>query len=159
MDIACGFKITASKSSLAPLIRERKHAFIVNAFHGYSHNAACQSKNHPNVTEGIGIEDLETMERIFSASNHLAAITRYAAGFQRRLLIDLFFQQWDSEKYANLATMLFNNYKQALEIIASDGPALKESMLQLGLAERDLEQWADDERTYLRSADTEDKSC
>ncbi|KAJ3558562.1 hypothetical protein NM688_g856 [Phlebia brevispora] len=32
---------------------------------------------HPNVIPGMGLEDLKTLEHMFSASNHLASITRY----------------------------------------------------------------------------------
>ena len=37
----------------------------------------------------MGLEDLEGMEQIFSGSNQLATVVRYATGYQRRLFIDL----------------------------------------------------------------------
>ena len=58
----------------------------------------------------MGIEDLETLERIFSFSNQLAAVMRYASAYHRQVFIDLFFKQWDEEKYQNLGLMLYNNY-------------------------------------------------
>ena len=61
-DIGCSFKETIAQSSLAELFEMRNCRCCVNAFHGYSHNFACQVKNHPNIIEGMGLEDLETLE-------------------------------------------------------------------------------------------------
>ncbi|KZT06566.1 uncharacterized protein LAESUDRAFT_759386 [Laetiporus sulphureus 93-53] len=74
-DIACSFLITILESCLGPKFQHLRASLCVNAFHGYTHNHACQTKNHPNIIEGMGLEDLETMEHIFSASNQLASIT------------------------------------------------------------------------------------
>ena len=54
----------------------------------------------------MGLEDLETLERVFSSSNALAGVTRYASAYWRRMYIELHFKQWDEDKYSNLATML-----------------------------------------------------
>lgn len=76
-DIACSFTKTLASSSLGPQF-ERKHCWcIVNAFHGYSHGYNCQKENHPTVIPGMGLEDLEVMEHIFSASNALGSVTCY----------------------------------------------------------------------------------
>ena len=53
----------------------------------------------------------------------------------------MFFQQWDSDKYQNLASMLLNNYKQALSIIEVEGSAVEETMSSLGIGAPDLEAW------------------
>jgi hypothetical protein len=45
----------------------------------------------------MGLEDLETLERVFSSSNQLAAVTRYMSKYCRRVFIDLFFKQWDAD--------------------------------------------------------------
>ncbi|GBE78667.1 hypothetical protein SCP_0115580 [Sparassis crispa] len=150
-DISCIFEDTIQRSSLGPEWQWRRCRCCVNAFHGYSHNYLCQLTNHPNIIEGMGLEDLETMERIFSASNNLAAITRYASGFRQRLFIDAFFHQWDIEKYANLSTMLFNNYVQALKIIKEDGAALEEAIAALQIMHEDLAKWSHEEREYFKS--------
>jgi hypothetical protein len=98
-------------------------------------------ENHPNVIDGVGLEDLETMERVFSSSNQVAAVTRYSSAYHRRVFIDMFLQQWDSDKYQNLASMLFNNYKQALLIIDVEGSAVEETTKSLGIESSDLEAW------------------
>ena len=116
-DIACALQITVSKSSLGPLSLERDLHFVVNAFHGYSHNYACQRKNHPNIVEGVGLEDFETMERFFSRSNSLASSTRHASAYRRRLDVEGFFEQSDEDKYANLGTFILGNYTQALRVL------------------------------------------
>ena len=81
------------------------------------------------------------MERIFSSSNQVAAVTRYSSAYHRRVFIDMFLQQWDDDKYQNLALMLFNNYKQALSIIDVEGSAVEETAYALGIELSDLEAW------------------
>jgi len=140
-DIGCVFQKTISSSSLGTQFTESKSRCCVNAFHGYSHNFACQTQNHPNVIDGVGLEDLETMERVFSSSNQVAGVTRYSSAYHRRVFVDMFFQQWDDDKYRNLGLMLFNNYRQALSIIADEGAAVKETMHALKITSTDLETW------------------
>lgn len=99
--------------------------------------------------EGMGLEDFETMERVFSASNALASVTRHMSAYRRRLFIDLYFQQWDDDKYENLGVMLYNNYVQALDIIKDDGRRLQE-VLDAGMAtEADLKEWEVQEKNYI----------
>ena len=140
-DIGCVFKKTIASSSLGTKFEESKSHCCVNVFHGYSHNFACQTKNHPNVIEGMGLEDLETMEQIFSSSNQVAAVTRYSSAYHRRVFIDMFLQQWDDDKYQSLASMLYNNYRQALLIIDIEGSAVEETAHALGISLSDLEAW------------------
>lgn len=154
-DIGCSFQTTVDNSSLGSQFKESGSRCCVNTFHGYSHNYACQLKNHPNSIEGIGLEDLETLERIFSASNQLASIIRYATAFRRRVLIDLFFQQWDKDKYQNLANMLYGNYVQALKIINDDTVALEEAKKSLDINDDDLERWHKEETEYFKTIGTE----
>ncbi len=158
-DIGCEFLITVNNSSLGPAFTESGSMFCVNAFHGYSHSYNCQVRFHPNRIEGMGLEDLETMERIFSRSNHLASVTRYASPYRRRLLIATYFEHWDEEKYSNLGHMLHNNYKQALSIIEEKTPILREALQALSLTEDDLRRFEQEERTYfttLRDESSED---
>ncbi|KAK7680601.1 hypothetical protein QCA50_016383 [Cerrena zonata] len=149
MDINCGFEITAGRSSLAERIKMKSHKFVVNAFHGYAHNYQCQVKNHPTIIPGVGIEDFETMERVFSALNALAIITRYASPYRRQLIIDAYFRQWDQDKYENLGTFILNNYKQALESLHRDTPALKSAMEKFNLSDADLDRLEKEETDFL----------
>ncbi|KIY44302.1 hypothetical protein FISHEDRAFT_51728 [Fistulina hepatica ATCC 64428] len=82
-DIGCAFEGTLSHSSLANKAKDQSLHCCVNAFHGMAHNATCQSRYHPNVIDGMGLEDLEMLERIFSTSNQVAAVTHYASAFHR----------------------------------------------------------------------------
>ncbi|THU88290.1 hypothetical protein K435DRAFT_821707 [Dendrothele bispora CBS 962.96] len=154
-DIGCSFSQTIKSSSLAPQFNKRNCRTCVNAFHGYSHNFLCQLFFHPINIPGMGLEDLETLERVFSSSNQLASITRYATAYRRRVLIDLFFHQWDEEKYCNLANMLYNNYIQALTAIQEEGQELAEGLATLGLTAEDLEKYFDDESQHFQSLGTE----
>lgn len=150
-DIGCTFSKTIASSLLGPQFKEQECRCCVNAFHGYSHNFACQKQNHPNVINGMGLEDLETLERVFSCSNQLARIIRYSTSFRRRLFIDMHFKQWDEDKYLNLGTMLFNNYVQALDIIKTDSVALADAMHSLEISKNDLELWHEEEAKYFLS--------
>lgn len=148
-DIGCSFKTTVASSTLAAQAHAQSLRFCVNAFHGYSHSYSCQVKNHPNIISGMGLEDLETLERVFSSSNQLAAVVRYSSAYRRRLAIDAFFQQWDEDKYSNLGIMLLNNYKQALRILGEESLALEEAKKTLGIQPGDLEKWQDEEAAYV----------
>ncbi|KAJ3828633.1 hypothetical protein F5880DRAFT_1621091 [Lentinula raphanica] len=155
-DIGCSFAGTIDRSSLGPEFNAKECRTCVNAFHGYSHNAACQQANHPNNIVGMGLEDLETLERIFSLSNQLASVTHYMSPYRRRQFIDLFFQQWDREKYQSLATFLHNNYVQALKIINEDASRLFAELQKLELTEDDIETYWAEQKQHFDTLETED---
>ncbi|KAG6809418.1 hypothetical protein H0H92_000329 [Tricholoma furcatifolium] len=148
-DIGCRFDTTLSASSLGPAFKASKCRFCVNAFHGYSHNYLCQLYNHPNAIEGMGIEDLETLERVFSASNSLGAVTRYMTADRRRIFINLHFHHWDHEKYANLANMLHDNYRQSLAIIETHSLDIQHVLDSRQLDESAILEYIDNERTFF----------
>ncbi|KIP01438.1 hypothetical protein PHLGIDRAFT_38684, partial [Phlebiopsis gigantea 11061_1 CR5-6] len=97
-DIGCAMETTVKRSSLGREFSRRKAKFCVPAFHAYSHNHVCQMHFHPNNIKGMGIEDVETLERVFSGSNALAPIIRYMSAYRRRLYIEAYFRQWDEDK-------------------------------------------------------------
>ncbi|KAG6819386.1 hypothetical protein H0H93_012292 [Arthromyces matolae] len=148
-DIGCKFKITVDGSSLGPEFASKNCRFCVNAFHGYTHNYLCQLFDHPNTISGMGLEDLETMERVFSASNALGSVTRYMTAYRRRVFIDLHFQQWDADKYFNLATMLYNNYRQAIDIIKTNAQDVADVLMLRNLNEVTLKAYIEDERSFF----------
>lgn len=80
---------------------------FVNAFHGWAHNRLCQLKYHPLYRTGVGLEDLETLECVFSASNAIARTIRHATAFHWHQAVDLHFCQWDEEKYQELSKSSF----------------------------------------------------
>jgi hypothetical protein len=150
-DVGCNLGKTIHTSSLGELFNKLKCRCCVNAFHGFTYNYACQCQNHPHGIVGMGIEDLETLERIFSFSNQLAAVTRYSSAYRRRVFIDLFFGQWDEKKYQNLGLMLYNNYRQALDIISKESQALAKAMTSLDVNEKVLDQWHKEEIEYFKT--------
>ncbi|KAG2366644.1 hypothetical protein BDR07DRAFT_1373563, partial [Suillus spraguei] len=85
------------------------------------------------------------------ASNQLAPVTCYSSSHCHHALFELFFKQWDKEKYLNLGTMILNNYKQALGIINSDGLILQQAMNSLRIHPRELETWRAEEVKYFRT--------
>ncbi|EKM48904.1 uncharacterized protein PHACADRAFT_107991 [Phanerochaete carnosa HHB-10118-sp] len=148
-DIGCSAEITVKNSSLGPEYVKKHARMCVNAFHGYSHSHICQLRFHPNVIEGAGIEDFETMERVFSRSNDLAPVIRYASAYRRRLLIEAFLKQWDADKYLNSGDFILDNYTQALEIVDIEGQTLRQSMEQQGITAGDITRWRDEELAYF----------
>ena len=95
------------------------------------------------------------MERIFSASNALASVTRYASPYRRRLFIDAFFRQWDEDKYENLGTFILSNYRQASATLDQDIPALKDAMAKFKLTDADLDNWENEEANFFTQLGTE----
>jgi len=110
------------------------------------------TKNH---RKGIGIKDLKTLERVFSSLNQLAPIVQYATAFHQRVFIDMFFKQWDEEKYQNLGTMLLKNYLQVLGIIENESMLLLEAMKSLNIQDGDIKQWHAEQVEYFASLGNE----
>ncbi|KAH9846929.1 hypothetical protein C2E23DRAFT_872057 [Lenzites betulinus] len=155
-DVGCSLAGTIERSSLAAEFNRQECRICVDAFHGYSHSHQCQTQNHPSGIEGAGIEDLGTMERVFSASNQLASVVRYASRYHRHALIDMYFKQWDEDKYLNIGTMLLGNYRQALKILEEDTKAVEDALEVLQCSTADLGQWEKEEATYFATVGTED---
>ncbi|KAG1837662.1 hypothetical protein F4604DRAFT_1885677 [Suillus subluteus] len=89
------------------------------------------------------------------ASNQLATVTHYSSSYRRHALLELFFKQWDKEKYLNIGTMILNNYKQALGIINSDSLILQQAMNSLRIHLGELETWHAEEVEYFRTLGSE----
>jgi hypothetical protein len=102
-DIGCKAKATISHSSISAKAREHRFKFIVNAFHGHAHNRRCQLCNHPLYQKGIGLEDLETCERVFAASNIATRLLRHASHFHWLQFLELHFELWNEDKYLELS--------------------------------------------------------
>lgn len=103
VDIGCSFQKTIRSSRLVgPIAADRGLYVLVNAFHGWAHNRTCQLQHHPLYTPGIGIEDLEGMERLFSWTNNVAATVRGASRYHWLQAYDLCLKQWDEDKYSNI---------------------------------------------------------
>ncbi|KAG1884774.1 hypothetical protein F4604DRAFT_1919295 [Suillus subluteus] len=148
-DIGCGFQSTIHASRLGDAFERQKCRMCVDTFHGHAHNYLCQTKNHPNRIVGAGIEDFGTIEHFFSASNTIAPIIQYASSYRHHVFLDLFFKQWDEDKYLNLGTMIYNNYKQALDIVSMESIALAEAKHSLDIQEGDLKTWHQEEIEYF----------
>jgi len=81
-DIGCAFTSTVKSSKLlAQKAGDLGLRFSVNSFHGYAHSRLCQLDSHPLYLRGWGIEDLEGLERVFSTSNTVAPLIRYATHY------------------------------------------------------------------------------
>ena len=97
----------------------------------------------------MGIEDLKMLKHFFSASNGLASVIHYAFCYHHKVIIHMFFKQWDSEKYANLGLILSNNIAQMLNIINSIGPAVQNALQELDLICERLDALQAEEQKYF----------
>ncbi|KAJ7351595.1 hypothetical protein DFH08DRAFT_957896 [Mycena albidolilacea] len=126
-DIGCGHSTTIRHSPLGPKAAQLNLKMLVGAFHGHAHNRKCQLDYLATYVLGLGLEDLEGAERLFSRSNGLSRST-----------------------YANLSTFLVNNYKQAIEILDTE-ESLKYAMEQAGVTEHMLKSRIQEEKAYLNT--------
>ncbi|KAH9913659.1 uncharacterized protein B0H18DRAFT_887915 [Fomitopsis serialis] len=154
-DIACTFTKTLAKSFIGPKAWQHRMAGVVPAFHGHSHNHGCQVHWHPLYMDGVGKEDFEGCKRCFSESNSLASGTRMSSVFHREQAIEEFFWSWGEQKHSDSGTFIYNNYRQALNIIEEDGRVLAALLAELRVSVADLEQYLKDKRQYLRNRRSE----
>src|SRR5882757_8440640 len=103
-DIGCSFGATVAASSIGAKAKGSNLKTCVNAFHGHAHKCLCQLTHHPLYLTGIGLDDIKTCERIFSASNAVAHLVRHASFFHWAQFLDLHFDQWGRDKYFELST-------------------------------------------------------
>ncbi|KAG1807731.1 hypothetical protein EV424DRAFT_1543713 [Suillus variegatus] len=150
-DVGCKLATTVKSTTLATKFNESNSRLCIDAFHGYTHNYACQDRNYPNVIQGMGLEDFSTMERIFSSSNQLAPVIRYASAYNRHFFIDMFFKQWDEDKYMNIGNMLYNNYRQAHGIIECETIEFEHAKLSLGITDASIKEWQKQQLVYLET--------
>ncbi|KAG8917714.1 hypothetical protein FRC02_002907 [Tulasnella sp. 418] len=153
-DIGCSLKKTVSRSRFSSKFSGR---FVIPAMHGYAHNRHWQLFHHPKYVQGSGLKDFETCECSFSSSNDLARTTQYATAFHRKQSIHRHFQQWDADKLLALGPFTFNNYKQALDIIAEYGNIFAQVWVLEHIKLLEFEQWLEDEAMYLGSLKKEPK--
>lgn len=102
-DVGCSFWSTILNSSLKGKALDLFLEMLVNAFHGHAHNRLCQLRFHPLYRKTIGLEDLESCERIFSSSNSTARVIRHSSHFHWVQFLDLHFSQWNDDRYEDLS--------------------------------------------------------
>lgn len=147
-DIGCTFKKTVAKSSLGA---DLTASYTIPSMHGYAHNRLCQCTHHPKYVGGTGLEDFETCERFFSASNDCARVTRHATKFHRHQLIHMFLCQWDEDKLLSSARFIRNNYQQALSILRDNTLILQKELANKNFTEEEVRAWLEEESSYLSS--------
>ncbi|KAI0059807.1 hypothetical protein BV25DRAFT_1808428 [Artomyces pyxidatus] len=156
-DIGCSMDGTVQSSSLQHVARERRLTLLVNAFHGYAHNRLCQVQYHPLYASGLGIEDLETCERVFSSLGAAARLIRHASYFHWKQFIHMHLLQWDEDRYAELGNFLLKNYRQALKMIFEYQQEVDAFERLTGFSGADFERWRTEETSYLQTVGDETK--
>ncbi|KAJ7034307.1 hypothetical protein C8F04DRAFT_1349600 [Mycena alexandri] len=155
-DISCGFSSTLWKSLLGPRALLQNFCCLVGAFHGHAHNRLCQLLYLATYIFGLGLEDLEGCERLFSKSNANAGSVRYASVFHRLQALAAYFEHNDThETYANLSKFLVDNYWQALGVLKTE-PALHLAMAAANIQNVDVfPARLEEEFKFLKSLMTE----
>ncbi|KAF7319716.1 hypothetical protein MKEN_00753400 [Mycena kentingensis (nom. inval.)] len=153
-DIGCHFKTTLANSKLGPLAFAKRLRCLVGSFHGHAHNRLCQLSYLATYIEGLGREDLETLERFFSRSNALARSCRNASRFHRQQEITTYLKYTDVfETYPNLSQVICTRYKSALKLLA-DEPAVQQLMRDEGIVAQDFDDALREEREHLLALKT-----
>lgn len=151
-DIHCKTSKTVKRSPLRNLAVWCNYLPLIGMLHGFVHARACQLLFLMLYIVATGAEDGEGCERYFNVTNALAAITRHQSIFHRRQAIAEFAYYHDNfETYAKCSLFIYNNYKQALAIIATRA-ALAKSMKEAGIKDATVfYDWLLEEGEYLRS--------
>lgn len=109
-DIGCTFSQTPRHSTqLSEKVLAKNIQMVVPSFYNHTHNWGCQLSWHPMYISGIGLEDFETCEHLFSISNSLARDTRHASTFHHYQAIEEFFYFWDEDKYVCKSWYVFHS--------------------------------------------------
>ncbi|KAI0040617.1 hypothetical protein FA95DRAFT_1502561 [Auriscalpium vulgare] len=154
-DIGCVFSKTLATSSLGPRAAAERFRFVVGSFHGHAHNRGCQLHWHPRYVKGMGQANFEGCERVFGASNALAANSRNATKFHRHQDIEQHFAFWDEDKYANLSRYLVNHYRAALAITTGYPDRIRARQEELGIGDEAFAQYIEAEKAYLAGLQAE----
>ncbi|KIN92747.1 hypothetical protein M404DRAFT_172701, partial [Pisolithus tinctorius Marx 270] len=156
-DIRCQFSTTLAKSVIGKDVEQNQHSCLVPVFHGHAHQRLCQLSHLTVYTEGLGLEDLETCERMFSKSNMLASSLCYASAFHRQQAINTYFSHNDAyEVYASISNFIYSNYKQALLIIQDCEFVLLSLKCELGVTtDTEFTTWLQEERSDLEGLEME----
>ncbi|KAG2038018.1 hypothetical protein BDR03DRAFT_981835 [Suillus americanus] len=152
-----GIQQNTLRFTWGPRAHSLHYTSLVGAFHGHAHCRLCQLNHLARYVPGLGLGDLETCERTFSKSNSLATTMHYTSIFHHQQAIASYFEYNNDYKvYANLSDFLYNNYKQALNIIADSRITLPKLMQDLDITHESIfEDWLTEEKTYLQSLCTE----
>ncbi|KAI0310482.1 hypothetical protein OF83DRAFT_1070468 [Amylostereum chailletii] len=154
-DIGCSANGTVDRSSLGERAAATNLQVHVNAFHGYQHNRLCQLLYHPLLLPGVGMEDFEGCERMFSSSNRVAALVRHASYYHWMQFIDLHLQQQDEDRYSELSNFVYNNYRSAVKLLKEYTVELEAFSRVTGFSAADFEHWQEEEVAYLVSLKSE----
>ncbi|KAL6299353.1 hypothetical protein BKA93DRAFT_819932 [Sparassis latifolia] len=158
-DIACAFLKTLARSSLGLHATKARMSGVVPAFHGHGHNWGCQVHWHPLYMDDVGKEDFEGCERCFSESNALAPGMQLATSFHHHQAIEQFFGFWDEQKHIESGNFIYNNYKQALDIIMQDSEVLDVLSEELNIGPAEYERYLEEEREYLSGLKKCEQAC
>ncbi|KAL0058201.1 hypothetical protein AAF712_015134 [Marasmius tenuissimus] len=150
-DIMCAFYQTLLRSEkLQSDVLALQLRGVVPSFHGHAHNRKCQLDWHPMYVEGVGLEDFEECEHTFSGSNSLASTTRLSTEFHRLQAILEYFAFHDEDKHAASGNFIYQNYRQALQRLATDVPLFEEACVALSITPENCEQFLAAEREHFK---------
>ncbi|EJU03409.1 hypothetical protein DACRYDRAFT_50554, partial [Dacryopinax primogenitus] len=148
-DIGCKHSKTVAHSSLGTHAKALGLHFFVGAFHGYAHNQKCQLMYHPCFLCLAGLEDFETNKHIFSKQNLMAHLFCHGSCYHCHMILLLFWSWWDEDCQVALADFIYDNYRQALHILAMVQPSVINFQHLHQLSDEDFARFLQEEQDYF----------
>ncbi|KAJ7841922.1 hypothetical protein B0H14DRAFT_2359849 [Mycena olivaceomarginata] len=139
-DVGC---VTDHSFNLFPILREgfrQRVSFIINAMHAFGHRWVCQIVYNPRFREGVGLSDMEGVERFWSRIRKLIPLTRAQWNSRRVWTIDQYTSFVNQEGLSSLGAWL---HRQQTKNLTKKRRAAEKTLAECGVPEAELRvQWA-----------------
>ncbi|KAJ7360845.1 hypothetical protein DFH08DRAFT_1031198 [Mycena albidolilacea] len=139
-DVGC---VTDHSFNLFPILREGFRqcvSFIINAMHAFGHRWVCQIVYSPRFREGVGLSDMEGVERFWSRIRKLIPLTRAQWNSRRVWTIDQYTSFVNQEGLSSLGAWL---HRQQTKNLTKKRRAAEKTLAECGVPEAELRvQWA-----------------
>ncbi|KAJ7834258.1 hypothetical protein B0H14DRAFT_2363941 [Mycena olivaceomarginata] len=114
--------------------------FIINAMHAFGHRWVCQIVYSPRFREGVGLSDIEGVERFWSRIRKLIPLTRAQWNSRRVWTIDQYTSFVNQEGLSSLGAWL---HQQQTKNLTKKRRATEKTLAECGVPEAELRvQWA-----------------
>ncbi|KAF7357059.1 hypothetical protein MSAN_01299300 [Mycena sanguinolenta] len=134
-DVAC---VTDHSFNLYPILTEGlrpRVSFIINAMHVFGHQWVCQMVYSPRLRRGIGLTDLEGVERFWSRIRKLIPITRNQWNSRRIWMIDKYASFINEEGLDGLGNWI---HRQEMKNLAAKQAAAAKVLRECRVPEDEL---------------------
>jgi hypothetical protein len=101
-----------------PSLLNKNPKYAVSVFHAYANSMSCQVKYHPRYIAGIGYENGEGCERLWSYLNGFASMIRSMSAANRQLVFTDAVDHFIESKMAGLASVIKKTFDRMQSIIS-----------------------------------------